>query len=461
MSLTPHQIDWPLLHWNIQSTEGIRQRGYVDELVGMLILSRGPGGAVGDLVFIQVPGSGDPIPAEIVGFRSGRVILMAFGEITGIRPGCEVISSGGPIRIGCGDGLLGRIVDGLGHPIDEKGPTQGREMRSIYNRPPDAISRDRIQKPLATGVKAIDGILTWGRGQRVGVFAGSGVGKSTLMGMIARSSEAEINVIALIGERGREVREFIEKDLGEEGLARSVLVVATSDNPPLMRVKGAMAAMTIAEYFRDQGKDVLFMMDSVTRMAMSQREVGLAAGEPPTTRGYTPSVFALLPSYLERAGTSKGSGSITALITVLVEGDDMNEPIADATRGILDGHFVLSRKLAHRSHYPSIDILQSISRVMVDIVPEEQIQAARRITQVCSVYNDSEDLINIGAYQRGTNPEIDLAITMMPSITDFLTQGIYEKVPIDETVKQLKDIAAKCKQSPKAGGKPTTTAPTS
>ncbi|MBZ0257595.1 FliI/YscN family ATPase, partial [bacterium] len=344
--------------------------------------------------------------------------------------------------------LLGRLLDGLGNPNDGKGPIASMALRSIYSRPPNAITRQRIKQPLSTGVKVIDSMLTWGRGQRLGVFAGSGVGKSTLMGMIARSTEAEVNVIALIGERGREVREFIEKDLGEEGMARSVLIVATSDNPPLTRVKGALTAMTIAEYFRDQGKDVLFMMDSVTRMAMAQREVGLAAGEPPTTRGYTPSVFALLPAFMERAGTSEGEGSITALFTVLVEGDDMNEPIADATRGILDGHIVLSRQLAHRNHYPSVDVLQSISRVMVDITPHEQVMSARRLNQLLAVYRDSEDLINIGAYQKGSNPEIDLAIDMKPTIDAFLQQGIQEAFEYNEVVKQMMDIAGMCAPRP-------------
>lgn len=444
MNLKTHAIDWDGIRWNLSSMETIRQKGYVDELVGVVILARGPGGAVGDLVHIYPAEDREPIPAEIVGFRSGRVILMAFGEVTGIRPGCEVISSGGPIRVKCGDGLLGRITDGLGNPIDRKGPAKTNLLRSIYNRPPDAINRDRIHEHLSTGVKVIDSLLTWGRGQRIGIFSGSGVGKSTLMGMIARSTEADINVIALVGERGRELREFIEKDLGEDGLARSVLVIATSDMPPLMRVKAALTAITIAEYFRDQGKNVLFMMDSVTRMAMAQREVGLAAGEPPTTRGYTPSVFALLPSFLERAGTTPGGGTITGLFTVLVEGDDMNEPIADATRGILDGHIVLSRQLAHRNHYPSVDVLQSISRVMVDIVPDEQTQAARRINQVISTYRDAEDLINIGAYQRGSNPEIDLAIEMIPEINEFLQQGIRESVPYDQSAKKMEEIAAQC-----------------
>ena len=444
MTLTRHQIDWEAIHWSLNLSRPIRQRGYVDEVVGVVILSRGPGGAVGDLVHIYPSGETNPIPAEIVGFRSSRVILMTLGDVTGIRPGCEVISSGRPLQVKCGPGLLGRILNGQGVPCDGKGPVYTNTIRSIYNRPPDAITRQRIREPLTTGVKVIDSMLTWGKGQRIGVFSGSGVGKSTLMGMIARSTNAEVNVIALIGERGREVREFIEKDLGEDGLARSVLVVATSDNPPLLRVKGALTAMTIAEYFRDEGKDVLFMMDSVTRMALSQREVGLAAGEPPTTRGYTPSVFSMLPSFLERAGTTPDQGSITGLITVLVEGDDMNEPVADAVRGILDGHIVLTRPLAHRNHYPSIDILQSISRVMVDIVPEAQVMNARRLNEVTSTYRDAEDLINIGAYQKGSNPEIDLAIEMTPLINAFLKQGIRESYSYEDAVKQMSALAQQC-----------------
>ncbi|MEW6237692.1 MAG: FliI/YscN family ATPase [Candidatus Omnitrophota bacterium] len=456
MILTPHSIDWNAIRWSLNLIQPIRQRGYVDELIGVVILARGPGGAVGDLVYIYPAEGQEPVPAEIVGFRSGRVILMAFGEIAGIRPGCEVISSGGPLKIKCGEALLGRILDGMGNPYDGKGPVKTDSLRSIYNRPPSAIHRKRIVKPLATGVKIIDATLTWGQGQRIGVFSGSGVGKSTLMGMIARATEADVNVIGLIGERGREVREFIEKDLGKDGLARSVLIIATGDTPPLTRVKGALTAITVAEYFRDQGKNVLFMMDSVTRMAMAQREVGLAAGEPPTTRGYTPSVFALLPSFLERAGTTPDAGTITGLFTVLVEGDDMNEPIADAVRGILDGHIVLSRKLAHKNHYPSVDILQSISRVMVDIVPEEQVLSARRLMEITSIYRDAEDLINIGAYQRGSNPEIDLAMEMLPTIDAFLKQGIQENVPYAQSVKQLLAIARQCaprKPAPAAANK--------
>lgn len=436
-------VAWQSLERIISDVHTIRPRGRVEEVVGLVTLSRGPGGSIGDLVYIHPGGKERLIPAEIVGFRSGRVILMPLGQSMGVYPGAEVISTGAPMRMRCGPQLLGRVIDGLGSPIDGKGPIPTEEWRPIVSSPPSAITRRRITTPLATGIKAIDAFLTWGRGQRIGVFSASGVGKSTLMGMIARNTEAEINVIALIGERGREVREFIEKDLGEDGLARSVLVVATSDNPALLRVKGALAAMSIAEYFRDQGKDVTFMMDSVTRMATAQREVGLASGEPPTTRGYTPSVFAMLPGFLERAGTSAGEGSITGLITVLVEGDDMNEPVADAVRAILDGHVVLTRQLAIRNHYPAVDIQQSISRLMVDIAPEEHLMAARRLVEILSVYRNAEDLINIGAYQKGSNPQIDLSIRMIEPIESFLRQGIREKANYQETIDQLKALAAR------------------
>ncbi len=437
----PTPVAWRSLQRSVDEVHTVRHRGRIEEVVGLLTLSRGPGGSIGDLVYIYPTAQSTPIPAEIVGFRSGRVILMPLRPAFGVYPGAEVVSTGSPMRVRCGPHLLGRIIDGLGNPVDGKGTLTTEEWRPIVAEPPSAITRRRITTPLATGIKAIDGVLTWGRGQRIGVFSGSGVGKSTLMGMIARNTEAEVNVIALIGERGREVREFIEKDLGEDGLARSVLVVVTSDNPALLRVKGALAAMSIAEYFRDQGKDVMFMMDSVTRMAMAQREVGLASGEPPTTRGYTPSVFAMLPGFLERAGTQDGDGSITGLFTVLVEGDDMNEPVADAVRGILDGHIVLTRQLAMRNHYPAVDVQQSISRLMIDIVPEDHFRSARRLVQVLSVYRESEDLINIGAYQKGSNPQIDLSIKMIGPIEEFLRQGIRESSTFEQTVSQLTALA--------------------
>ena len=450
MPFTLPDISWDGYHRLLDDVALIRQRGYIDEIVGLVVLSRGPSGAVGDLVQI-IPGGGHPrVPAEIVGFRGGRVILMPLGEMLGVAPGSEVVSTGRPLVVACGDGLLGRILDGLGHPFDGHGPLVTDTSLTTARNAPNPITRKRIQQPLATGIKVIDGLLTWGRGQRIGVFSGSGVGKSTLMGMIARNTEAEINVICLCGERGREVREFIEKDLGEEGLARSVLIVATSDTPALVRVRAPFTAMTIAEYFRDRGANVLFMMDSVTRMALAQREVGLASGEPPTTRGFTPSVFAMLPSFLERSGTTEGEGSITGLYTVLVEGDDMNEPIADAVRGILDGHIVLSRQLAARNLYPAVDILPSISRVMVDIVPPEHVTASRRLGEVISTYRDAEDLINIGAYQRGSNPAIDQSIELIGPVEDYIRQGIHESVAFGDCVTQVHALAARAAAPPPA-----------
>ncbi len=441
-------IPWQAYRQHINDAALIRQRGYIDELVGLVVLSRGPSGAVGDLVHIM-PADGRPrVPAEIVGFRGGRVILMPLGDMRGIAPGSEVISTGKPPEIECGDELLGRVLDGLGNPIDGRGPCVMDVKLTTARSAPNPITRKRIATPLETGVKVIDGILTWGRGQRIGVFSGSGVGKSTLMGMIARNTAAEVNVICLCGERGRELREFIEKDLGDDGLARSVLVIATSDQPALVRVRAPFSAITIAEYFRDKGRDVMFMMDSVTRLAMAQREVGLAAGEPPTTRGYTPSVFAMLPSFLERSGTAEGQGSITGLFTVLVEGDDMNEPIADAVRGILDGHIVLSRQLAARNLYPSVDILQSISRAMVDIVSDPHLIHARRLVELVSTYRDAEDLINIGAYQRGSNPAIDLSMDLIGPIESFIKQAIREKVTLKDSIEQVHMLAAKAEAAP-------------
>jgi len=347
---------------------------------------------------------------------------------------------GKTFSIPVGRKLLGRVIDGLGHPIDGKGWIEADEMRSIYNQPPAPLERSRITQPIATGIRAIDSLLTCGKGQRIGIFAGSGVGKSTLMGMIARHSNADVNVIALIGERGREVRDFIEKELGDSGLSKSVVVVATSDKPPLIRVKSALVATAIAEYFRDQGFDVMFMMDSLTRVAMAQREVGLAIGEPPTTKGYTPSVFALLPRLVERAGTSS-KGSITALYTVLVEGDDFNEPIADFSRSILDGHIVLSRKLANMGHYPAIEPLESISRLMPDIVSSEHKKSAEKIIDILATYREAEDLINIGAYVRGSNPKIDKALQMIEKIREFLRQDMKEKAEFEDSVNRLIELA--------------------
>ena len=361
---------------------------------------------------------------------------MPLQDLSQVGPGCLVVATGVPLQIKVGPSILGKILDGTGKPLDESALPAGLTKYSTNNMPPNPLQRPRIVKPLEVGVRAIDGLLTVGQGQRIGVFAGSGVGKSTLLGMIARNTEADVNVIALIGERGREVRDFIERDLGPEGLKKSVVVAATSDQTPLQRIKGALTATAIAEYFRDQGKNVMLMMDSVTRFAMAQREVGLAVGEPPTSKGYTPSVFALLPKLLERSGTSN-KGSITAFYTVLVDGDDMNEPIADAVRGILDGHIVLDRKIAQKGQFPAINIMSSVSRVMHDVVSEEHQKAAVEFKRLLAAYDASEDLINIGAYKSGANKEIDDAIRSYPLIREYLQQDIYEKAKLEESVDKL------------------------
>ncbi len=413
----------------------IRQRGWVNQVIGLVIESIGPPVSVGDRCTISSRRNGDVL-AEVVGFKGNRVLLMPLGDMEGVSPGSRVTATDEPFTIGVGEGLLGRIIDGLGNPIDNKGPLNIETKRPINNAPPDPLSRSRIREPLATGIRCIDGLLTCGKGQRFGIFAGSGVGKSVLMGMIARYTSADVNVIALIGERGREVREFIEKDLGEEGLSRSVVVCVTSDKPALIRIKGGFAATTIAEYFRDQGLDVMLMMDSVTRLAMAQREVGLAVGEPPTSRGYTPSLFAMLPKLLERTGTSS-RGSITGLYTVLVEGDDLNEPVSDAVRSILDGHIILSRKLASQGLYPSIDPLSSVSRVMPDVVSEKQLAASVEVKKLLAAYNEAEDLINIGAYEAGSNSNVDRVLALLGPIREFLYQRLGTGSSYEETENAL------------------------
>ncbi len=420
----------------VESNSFIRYVGRVKKVVGLTIESNGPQVKMGEVCLIIPIGEKAPLTCEVVGFQDNRVLLMPLGDMTGVSSGCRVLATGKKLKVSVGFGLLGRVIDGIGNPIDSKPAISDGHNYNVNNAPPNPLVRQKIADPLSLGVRVIDGMLTVGKGQRVGIFAGSGVGKSTLLGMIARNMRADINVIALIGERGREVREFIEHDLGAEGLRRSVVVVATSDQPALVRVKGAMLATAIAEYFRDQGKNVMLMMDSLTRFSMAQREVGLAVGEPPVTKGYTPSVFALLPKLLERAGNSD-IGSITGLYTVLVDGDDMNEPIADTVRGILDGHIVLSRDLANKGHYPAIDVLQSVSRVMSNIVDKEHVAAVNQIRDLISTYRTSEDLINIGAYSKGTSPEIDRAIDMNDIINDFLRQAVDEKVDIDETIRAL------------------------
>ncbi|NLJ73550.1 MAG: flagellar protein export ATPase FliI [Firmicutes bacterium] len=423
---------------HLDMLDDLTQSGRVSQIIGLTIESIGPITNIGDLCLIQ-PRMGSPIPAEVVGFRDQKVLLMPLADITGIGPGSHVTATGRPLKIPVGPSLLGRILDGLGQPMDGQGPITAEDFYSINGRIPSPLERQRITEPLSVGVRAIDGLLSCGKGQRIGVFAGSGVGKSTLLGMMARNTEADVNVIALIGERGREVREFLERDLGPEGLARSVVIVATSDQPALVRIKGAMVASTVAEYFRDQGLDVLFMMDSVTRVAIAQREVGLAVGEPPATRGYTPSVFALLPRLLERTGPGI-NGTITGFYTVLVEGDDMNEPVADTVRGILDGHIVLARELAEKQHYPAIDVLASVSRLMTEVADPEHKQLAGKFRSLLAVYRDAEDLINIGAYVSGSNEQIDLAIDLIDDLNGFLQQSVFEKPSWAQTVAELQQV---------------------
>ena len=424
----------------IDSCKSMNMIGKVVQIVGLVIECSGPNVSMGELCYVQSHFDDvEPLPAEVVGFREGYVLLMPLGETKGIGPGCQVVSAQKVLQVKVGPELLGRVIDGLGNPIDGKGPILCKSEYPIQADPPAPLDRPVIKDSLYVGVRAIDGLITMGQGQRIGIMAGSGVGKSTLLSMIARNTEADISVIALVGERGREVKEFIERDLGEEGLKRSVVVVATSDKPALVRIKGALTATAIAEYFRDQGRKVILMMDSVTRFAMAQREVGLTVGEPPATRGYTPSVFALLPRLLERAGTS-ARGSITGIYTVLVDGDDMNEPIADTARSILDGHIVLNRKMAHKNHYPAIDILQSISRCMSSIITKEHKKAAGKLRNVLATYSEAEDLINIGAYKKGSNAGIDYAIEKIDASNQFLMQDTEEKFTFEETVQMLQEL---------------------
>jgi flagellum-specific ATP synthase len=424
-------------HDCLNDAQLIRTCGRVTNIIGLVVEARGPVAKLGTVCSIYGRRDRSPVAAEVLGFRDNRVQMMPLEEIRGIGPGCRVVARQQKAVTPVGLDLLGRVVDGLGNPIDGKGKIAGEMLYPIYGDTLNPMLRNRISEPLDLGIRAINGLLTVGCGQRVGLFAGSGVGKSVLLGMIARKTKADVNVIALIGERGREVMEFIRKELGEEGLKRSVIVVATSDRLPLIRVRGAFMATAIAEYFRDCGRHVNLMMDSVTRFAMAQREIGLALGEPPTTKGYTPSVFTMLPKLLERAGTSGGGGTITGLYTVLVEGDDTNEPIADAVRSILDGHINLTRDLAMQNHYPAIDVLSSVSRVMDDIVDNEQRKNAGRFKEVMATYAKAEDLINIGAYNAGSNPKIDHAIKMIGSLRNYLKQDIEETVTFEHSVEQL------------------------
>ena len=428
-----------LSKYNILLNQSYEKKlGKVAKVVGLTVESIGPSARLNDLCHIITQDRSQVINAEVVGFRDDRVLLMPYDQTVGVGLGSRVENTGAPLKVMVGDELLGKVLDGLGHPID------GSELHcttgySVQAQPPDPLTRELIDTVLPLGVKAVDGLITVGKGQRIGIFAGSGVGKSTLMGMFARNMKADINVIALIGERGREVREFIERDLGPEGMKRSVVIVATSDKPALIRKKAAMTATAVAEYFRDQGRDVLLMMDSLTRFSMAQREIGLASGEPPVSRGYPPSVYGEMPQLLERAGRSD-KGSITGLYTVLVDGDDFNEPIADTARSILDGHIVLDRKIAQKNHYPAIDVLQSISRVMSSIVDPKHKKAAGNLKNVLATYSEAEDLVNIGAYKAGSNPSIDYALSKIDAVNGFLQQDVYEKFTFEESIRLLEEL---------------------
>lgn len=431
---------FPILEAELEQLPLIKINGRVVQVVGLVAESQGPDVRVGDLCHICFRDGSHGLDAEVVGFRDDRVLLMPLGDLREVGPGCDVISTSHPLEVAVGDALLGRILDGLGEPMDDKGPVAGTDFYPLYAAPPHPLRRQMVERPLSVGVRVIDGMLTLGTGQRIGIFAGSGVGKSTLLGMMARYTTADVNVISLVGERGREVREFIERDLGPEGLARSVLIVATSDQPPLIRLKAALTATAVAEFFRDEGKNVLLMMDSVTRVARAQREIGLAIGEPPATRGYTPSVFEMLPRLLERAGAGE-KGSITGIYTVLVEGDDMNEPVADTVRGVLDGHVVLSRKVASRNFYPAVSVLESVSRVMPAVVSPEHLAAAGRIRELLATYAEAEDLINIGAYKSGSNARVDWALSHLDSVNDFLKQRVDESSLFEDTDKRMLALA--------------------
>lgn len=419
----------------VRDVQDVPTVGVVTRMIGLTVEGRGPLCTVGDACRIYPMGGAPPILAEVVGFHEQAILMMPLGGGTGIGPGSRIESVGRPVDVAVGDGLLGRVLDGLGRPLDGGPPIVGKRV-PVDNRPPRPLQRLRIHESLPLGVRAIDALLTCGKGQRLGIFAGSGVGKSSLLAMMARNTAADVTCIGLIGERGREVREFLERDLGEEGLRRSVVVAATSDEPPLVRIKAALLVTAIAEYFRDQGRDVLLMMDSVTRVAMAQREVGLAIGEPPATRGYTPSVFTLLSRLLERAGPGE-TGTITGLYTVLVEGDDLAEPVSDTVRGILDGHIVLSRSLAERNHYPAIDVLASVSRLMSELADDGQQDAAAHVRDILAAYADAEDLVNIGAYSPGASPRIDRALARIEDVWDFLRQPAHEQAPVDDTLQRL------------------------
>jgi flagellum-specific ATP synthase len=415
-----------------------RWTGTVRELVGLLIESEGPAAAVGDFCEIRCA-DGRRIRSQVVGFRQGRVLSLPLEETGGLQLGDPIVARRDEARVAVGQALLGRVLDGFGAPMDEKGPIEAEDYYELYRPPPGPLEREPIRQPLVTGIRVIDSLLPCGKGQRIGIFGGSGVGKSVLLGSMSRNSFADVSVIALVGERNREVRSFIEQDLGEEGMKRAVVVVATSDRPAPLRVRACFVALAVAEFFRDRGADVLLVMDSVTRLAMAQREIGLAAGEPPSQKGYTPSVFNLLPKVFERAGNFR-RGSITGFFTVLVEGDDMNEPIADAVRAILDGHIVLSRRLAAAGHYPAIDVLNSVSRLGPEITPPEHWRAAQRIREALAAYHQAEDLIHLGAYVSGANPQLDAVLRARPRLLDFLRQPAQQKSPLEETRAALEEI---------------------
>lgn len=435
------KVDFSKYSDALGNSGAIKVSGRVSRVVGLVVEGIGPDLSIGGVcdIYPKDPSS-PPISAEVVGFVDNRILMMPLGELRGVSPGCQIAARHETATVKVDNSIIGRVVDGLGEATDGKGPLVCKRERPLYSSPPNALTRRRIREPLDLGVRSVNGLLTVGKGQRLGILAGTGVGKSVLLGMMARYTKADVNVIALIGERGREVREFIEDNLGEEGMKRSVVVVATSDTPPLIRMRGAFVATAIAEHFRDQGKSVLLMMDSLTRFSMAQREIGLSIGEPPATKGYTPSVFATLPKLLERAGATNGPGSITGLYSVLIEGDDITEPISDASRAILDGHFLLSRRLSDLGHYPSVDLLGSISRVMVDVTSGEHQELARKLKALYATYREAEDLINIGAYVAGSSKRIDEAIAKIDAINDYLTQRIDESATLEDSIDALKKI---------------------
>ena len=439
----PHGEEAQKFFDKLDAVEPLRLLGRVEQLIGLVMEASGPGTSIGETCWVYSSNGRTRIQAEVVGFRHDRMLLMPLGELQGIGPGSLIVPTGKDFQVPVGRRLMGRVLDGLGRPLDDKGNLGAEAFVPVHREPPDPLSRARITEALSTGVRSIDSMLTMGRGQRVGIFAGSGVGKSTLMGMVARDANADVNVIALVGERGREVRDFIEKDLGPEGLRKSVVIAATSDQPALIRRQGALVATAIAEWFRDQGMTVMFMMDSVTRFAMAQREIGLAIGEPPATKGYTPSVFSLLPKLLERAGTTSHRGSITGLYTVLVEADDLNEPVADTVRAILDGHIVLSRDLAAQNHYPPVDVLESVSRLMPELSSPEHKAAAAWLRDVLDAYRGARDLINIGAYVKGSDKRIDQALAHVDAVNAYLKQDQSERDTLEHAIEALQALVPK------------------